>query len=79
MLDRLALEEDLAAVGGMRAGDALDERRLARAVVADERHHLAAADLEVDVGERLHRPEGLRDVPELEEWRVVVGHVGGDS
>ena len=46
----LALEQDLAAVGGMRAGDALDERRLARAVVADERHHLAAPHLEVDVG-----------------------------
>ena len=36
-----ALEEDLPAVVGMRAGDALDQRRLAGAVVADERHHLA--------------------------------------
>ncbi len=41
-VDLLALEEDLAAVGGMDAGDALDQRRLAGAVVADERHHLAA-------------------------------------
>ncbi len=72
--DRLALEEDLAAVGGVRAGDGLHERGLARAVVADERHHLAAPDLEVDVGERLHRPEGLRDVTKLEKWGFLVGH-----
>ena len=31
------------------AGDRLDQRRLAGAVVADERHHLAAVHLEVDV------------------------------
>ena len=74
--DRLALEEDLAAVGGVRAGDRLDERGLARAVVADESHHLAASDLEVDVGERLHGPEGLRDVAELEKWGFLVGHPG---
>ena len=41
MCDGLALEEDLARVDGVDAGDALDERRLAGAVVADERHDLA--------------------------------------
>ena len=50
----LALEEDLArcrqaCVPAMH----LIERRLAGAVVADERHHLAGLDLEVDVGQRL--------------------------
>ena len=39
--DRLALEEDLAAVDGVDAGEALDQRRLAGAVVADERGDLA--------------------------------------
>ena len=73
--DRLAVEEDLAAVGVVDAGDALDQRRLAGAVVADERHHLAGAHLEVDVGERLDRAEVLRHSAKLEErlpWTVVV-------
>ena len=38
---RLALEADLPAVDRVDARDALDQRRLARAVVADEGHHLA--------------------------------------
>ena len=48
--DLLALEVDLALVDRVDPGDALDQRRLAGAVVADERHHLARAHLEVDVG-----------------------------
>ena len=67
----LALEDDLAAVGRVGARDALDQRRLAGAVVADERHHLAGAHLEVDVGQRLDRAEGLGDAAELEKWSVV--------
>ena len=57
----------------MRAGDALDERRLAGAVVADERHHLAGLDLEVDVGQRLDRAERLAEVADLKKWRVAHG------
>src|SRR5581483_2951478 len=66
-----AFEEDLPAVGRVRAGDALDERRLAGAVVADERHHLPRVHLEVDVGQRLDRAERLRDVPELKECGIA--------
>src|SRR5207248_5536080 len=62
----LALEQDGAAIGRMDARDAFDQGGLPRAVVADERHHLAAANLEVDVGEGLHRPEGLGDSAQLE-------------
>src|SRR4029077_10037755 len=61
------LEQDLAAVGRVCPGDALDQRRLAGAVVADERHHLAGADLEVDVAQRLDGAEGLGDAAKLEE------------
>ena len=53
------------------AGDALDERRLAGAVVPDERHDLAVAHLEVDVREGLHGAERLREVADLEEWRIA--------
>ena len=61
----LAFEQDPAAVGGVGAGDALDEGRFTGAVVADERHHLSGTDLEVDVVQRLHRAERLRDVLQL--------------
>ena len=62
-LDLTALEDDLAAVRRVRSGDALDQRRLAGAVVADERHHLAASHLHVDAAQRLHRAERLGEVP----------------
>src|SRR6185437_8999923 len=73
------LEEDLAVVRHVRAGDALDQRRLAGAVVADERHDLARTQLEVDVGERLDRAEGLRDPAELEKGGGGVAHDGGEG
>jgi hypothetical protein len=46
-LDRLAVEHDLAFVGHRGARQRLDERRLARAVVADHREDLADAQFEV--------------------------------
>ena len=73
--DGLAVEDDLAAVGVVDAGDALDQRRLAGAVVTDERHHLTCSHLEVDLGECLDRAEVLRHSPELEEW--FGGRCGG--
>ncbi len=68
--DGLPLEEDLAVVEGIDADDPLDERRLAGAVVADEGHHLAGLDLEVDLVQRPDRAEGLRAAPTFEEWGV---------
>ena len=44
-------------------GDRLDQRRLAGAVVADERHHLAAVHLEIDVRQRLDRAEATSRCP----------------
>ena len=41
------------------AGEDLDQRRLAGAVVADQRHDLAGVDVEVDVGQRRDRAEVL--------------------
>jgi hypothetical protein len=62
----LAAEIHLAGVHRVDPRDALDQRRLAGAVVADEGHHLAFAGLEVDVRQRLDRAERLRDAAELE-------------
>src|SRR5439155_26418743 len=72
-LNGAPVEEDLAAVRAVDAGHALDQGRLARAVVADECHDLSVAHLEVDIGERLHRPERLRDTAELEDRRLAHG------
>ena len=70
-VDGMALEQDLAGIRAVNARDRLDQRRLAGAVVADQRHHLALSHLEVDVGQCLHRPERLRDVMKLENGGFV--------
>jgi hypothetical protein len=51
---RLAVEADLAGVGLQRAGQGLDQAGLARAVVADDREHLAGHQVEVGAVERGH-------------------------
>ncbi len=49
------------------AGEHLDDRRLARPVLAGEAVHLAGVELEVDVLDRLDRPEGLRGPVQLQQ------------
>ena len=72
-LDGLAVEDDLRArVGMVVARQHLDEGGLARAVVTDQGVHLAGADVEVDVVERLRARERLRQVPDLEDQPVGV-------
>ena len=56
---RLAVEQHLAAVDRVDARHALDQRRLARAVVADERGDLTGPHREVDPVQHLHRAEVL--------------------
>ncbi len=68
------LEAHRAAVGGIDAGDRLDQRRLAGPVVADEAHDLAGADGEVDPVQRLDRAEPLAYALQLEERSAVSGH-----
>ena len=59
-----AVDEDCAVVRRVEAGEDLDQGRLAGAVLADQRRHLAAAQLERAVDERLYAREGLRDAAE---------------
>ena len=63
---RLVLPRDLAAVGLVRAGQHLDQRGLAGAVLAEQAVHLAGADLEVDTVQRPHAGEDLHDPADLE-------------
>ena len=72
---RDAVDDDLGArVGRMDAGQDLDQRRLARPVLADQAVHLAAPDRPFDPVER-HRPaEPLAHAGEAEErWRLGAG------
>ena len=57
------------AVRLMDAGQDLDQRALAGAVLADERVDLAGDEVERDVVERLGRGEALGDPAQLGAWR----------
>ena len=65
--DRLAADEDLAAGRLDHAGEDLDQRRLAGAIVADQADDLAAVDVQVDAAERIDAAVGLRDVAQFDE------------
>ena len=63
-------------VGPLGAGDDLDERRLAGAVLADERVDFAGAEVERHAFERAHAREGLADRSRVEK---KAGHVFRDG
>ena len=69
--DRLAADEDLAAGRLDHAGEDLDQRRLAGAVVADQADDLAAVDMKIDAAERIDAAVGFRDVAKLDQ---ALGH-----
>src|SRR5439155_1395992 len=54
------------------AGEDLDQRRLAGAVVADQAEHLALVEVQRDVDERRHGAEALRDVLDAQSLRATV-------
>ncbi len=64
----LAVEQQPAGVGPVDAGEDLDERRLAGAVLADEAVHLTGEELDVAVLERVNGAEALLGVFEREDW-----------
>ena len=66
-VDPVASQSDLASVGAKRAGHDVEERRLARAVRADQREHLAGANVERHVVERLQPAEAHADAAYVEE------------
>ena len=63
-LDGLAVQLERSLVGPVEARDDVRERALARAVLAQQRVHLAGADLEVDAGVCDDAGEALRDAPQ---------------
>ena len=71
-LHRLAVQDDLAAVGAQDAVDDVHQRGFPGAVLAGDGVHLAAAQLEVDAAQRLDRAERLADVGDFQD--DLVGH-----
>jgi hypothetical protein len=63
----LAAHYDLALVGGKHPRQHLDERALARAVVAQQAHHLALVERAVDAVYRLQAAEVLRERADLDQ------------
>ena len=60
--DRFAVEADRAGIRLLHAGDAADQRRLAGAVVANDRGDLAARTDEIGAPDRLHGAEGFPEI-----------------
>ena len=72
--DRLAIDPDLAGIGPVSAGQDLDQRRLAGAVVPEQPDDLAGMEIDADRIDGLDAAEGDRDVAHLDEG---AGHVHG--
>ena len=66
--DRPPLEQDLARVGAVDAGDQVEERRLARAVRPDHADDLALVHMEVELRDDAEAAEGERDRTQLQEF-----------
>ena len=62
---RRAGDPDLAGIGGVDAGQDLDQGRLAGAVVAEEAEDLAGLQVEADILHRMDAAEGDANVPHL--------------
>src|SRR5205823_9970914 len=73
VIDRRAADRDLAAVRTMHAREQLDERALARAVLADDRVDLTRADLAGGGADGLRGAEGLGGVGHTESY-LRFGH-----
>ena len=69
--ERAAVETDDAAVGDAQPADRPEQRRLPRAVGAEQREHLAACHLEPDVEQHLHRSVAEVEVVDLQHRDVV--------
>jgi hypothetical protein len=68
--DRAAVELDHARVGGLDARDDLDHRRLAGAVLPDERVHPPGVDGDLRLADRADGAEALRDPAQVQPRRA---------
>ena len=74
---RFTPEPEFAGVGGIGAGDDVDQRRLARAVLAEQDVDLAGPKVEVDAVERDHAGEELRYPGQFQQQAVAARRSSG--
>ena len=74
-LDGLAAQADGAGVGGVHAGEHLDERGLAGAVLPHQRMHFAGEQAQAGAVQGTHAEELLADARELEDGRFGEAHL----
>ena len=67
----------VAVVALVGAGQDLDQRRLAGAIVAEQADHLAGIEIDRGVVDRLDAAEGDRDVLHLDQRRAGAFDLGG--
>ena len=72
-LDLAAVDPDRARVRPVDAGDDLDQRRLAGAVLAQKRMHLAGMDVEADIVQRPHAGKRLAQAFDRQHRRPGFG------
>jgi hypothetical protein len=68
---RAAVEPDLAGVRCVHARQRLDQRALARAVLADQRQRLARHEVQVDTAQGLCGPEALLDAVQMQHQYIL--------
>jgi hypothetical protein len=68
---RLAVQQQLASVGREHAGEQLDQRRLAGAVLAHQRVHLSGAQAQAHAVQRQHAGEAPRQAARFEPQLAV--------
>src|SRR5690349_21263868 len=78
MIDRLAVEQDAAAALANEAGDDAQQRGLAAARWSEQRHELAARDIEIDVAHGQHVAEAMANVLEAQPVPAIRRH-GADG
>ncbi len=73
-VDAVATEQEVAAVAAVHAGDDLDQRRLAGAVLPHQGVDRAGVDAQAAGAQGDDRAERLRDVAQLEHGGAAAGH-----
>ena len=63
----LAIDEDLTGIALVGAGQDLDQRRLARAVVPKQRHDFAGVEVAGGIVDSANAAEGDGDVPHVDQ------------
>ena len=76
---RLAGQQHLPGIRLVGAGQHLDQRRLPRAVLAEQAMHLARAYIEIDAVEGAHAGELLDDAPHHQQRLRAAGGIGSSD